>query len=267
MALKQETKFGRGVFAKVRKAFFSIAFFTVAIVSGLLFGMYGYYSATLPGANALVNRDIPESTKIFDREGTLLYEFHGDAKRTVIPLNQIPEVVRQATIAVEDKNFYKHMGFDMEGIARASYINWKTGDKTQGASTITQQFVRNAVLTREKTWRRKFKELVLAFNLEVKYPKEKILELYFNEIPYGSNLYGIQAASQAYFGKPARDLSLAQAAHLAALPKAPTYYSPYGPHSDELKTRALLVLRKMQEQGFINQSQVDEARAEKVVFQ
>ncbi|OGE76139.1 MAG: hypothetical protein A3C85_01590 [Candidatus Doudnabacteria bacterium RIFCSPHIGHO2_02_FULL_48_21] len=267
MALKQETKFGRGVFAKVRKAFFSIAFFTVAIVSGLLFGMYGYYSATLPGANALVNRDIPESTKIFDREGTLLYEFHGDAKRTVIPLNQIPEVVRQATIAVEDKNFYRHVGFDPEGIARASYINWKTGTKTQGASTITQQFVRNAVLTREKTFARKFKELVLAFNLEMRYSKEKILELYFNEIPYGSNLYGIQAASQGYFAKDPKDLTVAEAAYLAALPKAPTYYSPYGPHIDELDARVQMVLQKMHEQGFISAEQLESAKQEKVAFQ
>ncbi|OGE77934.1 MAG: hypothetical protein A2751_02735 [Candidatus Doudnabacteria bacterium RIFCSPHIGHO2_01_FULL_46_14] len=252
---------------KTRKILLFLLLFFAVIIPAAIIAVFLYYSATLPGADALVSRDVPESTKIYDRHGTLLYEFHGDAKRTIVSLREIPLMVRQAAIAIEDKNFYKHMGFDMEGIARASYINWKTGDKTQGASTITQQFVRNAVLTREKTWRRKFKELVLAFNLEVKYPKEKILELYFNEIPYGSNLYGIQAASQAYFGKPARDLSLAQAAHLAALPKAPTYYSPYGPHSDELKTRALLVLRKMQEQGFINQSQVDEARAEKVVFQ
>ena len=232
-----------------------------------VFGVFVYYSITLPGADTLVNRAVPESTKIFDRHGTLLYEFHGDAKRTVISFQDIPLMARQAAIAVEDKNFYDHMGFDVEGIARAFYINWKSGTKAQGASTITQQFVRNAILTPEKTWTRKFKELFLAFNLEIRYPKDKILELYFNEIPYGSNLYGIEAASLAYFNKNAKNLTLAEAAYLAALPKAPTYYSPYGPHTDELKARADLVLEKMREQEFITEQQLGEAKAEKVVFQ
>src|SRR3989344_6519623 len=232
-----------------------------------VFGVFVYYSITLPGADTLVNRAVPEATKIFDRHGTLLYEFHGDAKRTVISFQDIPLMARQAAIAVEDKNFYDHMGFDVEGIARAFYINWKSGTKAQGASTITQQFVRNAILTPEKTWTRKFKELFLAFNLEIRYPKDKILELYFNEIPYGSNLYGIEAASLAYFNKNAKNLTLAEAAYLAALPKAPTYYSPYGPHTDELKARADLVLEKMREQEFITEQQLGEAKAEKVVFQ
>ena len=255
-----------GVFA-FRRAIISAAVFGLAAVLGTGFGLFGYYSATLPSAVALANRAVPEATKIYDRSGALLYQFHGDYKRTVIPLNDIPLVARQAAIAVEDKNFYKHIGFDVEGIARASYINWKTGGKTQGASTITQQFVRNAVLTREKTFARKLKEVVLAVNLEMRYPKEKILELYFNEIPYGSNLYGIQAAASSYFGKDPRDLTLAEAAYLAALPKAPTYYSPYGPHTDELEARARMILEKMREQGYISAQQLETAKTEKVVFQ
>lgn len=250
-----------------RKIFLSLLLAGGAVLPGIVFAMFIYYSATLPSARALVSRAAPESTKIFDRKGTLLYEFHGDAKRTVIALDAVPPQARQAAIAVEDKNFYRHLGFDLEGIARALYVNWKTGAKTQGASTITQQFVRNAILTNEKTWQRKFEELVLAFNLELRYPKDTILELYFNEIPYGSNLYGIEAASQAFFGKKARDLTLAESAYLAALPKAPTYYSPYGPHTDELRGRANLILQKMREQEFITDDEWAAAKAEQVVFQ
>jgi len=254
-------------FFKLGKILFFTLFFSASALALAGLAVFAFYSATLPSPEVLANRAVPASTKIYDRNGTLLYDFHGDAKRTVIPLSQIPPFAQQAAIAIEDKSFYNHFGFDLQGMMRAALVNLRTGAKIQGGSTITQQFVRNAVLTNEKTFARKFKEIVLAVNLESRFSKNRILELYFNEIPYGSNLYGIEAASSAYFGKPARDLNLAESAYLAALPKAPTYYSPYGPHREELNARAVAVLMKMREQGYIDERQFQNAVSEKVAFQ
>lgn len=238
--------------------------------SGLLafifFGLlFVYYSLTLPDPNKLSERVVPESTKIFDREGKLLYEIHGEAKRTLVPLSEIPDFAERAVIAIEDKDFYRHSGFSLTGIVRSALKNLLTGSKV-GGSTITQQFVRNAVLTREKTYTRKFKELVISLQLERKYSKNEILQLYLNEIPYGSNAYGIEAASQTFFGKSAKDLNLKEAAYLAALPQAPTYYSPYGPNKDELDARANTVLKLMAEQGHITAEQKQAAQNQKVEF-
>src|SRR3989344_5084651 len=195
-----------------------------ALLGFVLFGsVFAYYSFTLPSPDKLLDRRVPESTKIFDRNGKQLYEVYGEAKRTIIPLDQIPEYAKGAAIAVEDKDFYRHGGISFVGIIRAVVINAVTFSKRQGGSTITQQFVRNAVLTREKAYTRKIKEVILSLQLERRYKKDEILQLYFNEIPYGSNAYGIQAASQTFFGKDAKDLTLTESAYLAALPKAPTY--------------------------------------------
>jgi 1A family penicillin-binding protein len=232
----------------------------------LLGSLFVYYSFTLPDPNKLVDRVVPESTKIFDRNGKLLYEIHGEAKRTLVTLDQIPPYVREASIAVEDKNFYKHGGISFVGIARSILVDIFTGSLSQGGSTITQQFVRNAVLTREKAFARKIKEIILSLEIERKFNKDQILQLYLNEIPYGSNAYGVEAASQTFFGKDVKDLTLTEAAYLAAIPKGPTFYSPYGPHKDELDARAKTVLQLMYEQSYITKQQRDTAQNQKVSF-
>lgn len=238
-----------------------------ALLGFIVFGsLYAYYSFTLPDPSRLADRHVAESTKILDRNGKLLYEIHGEAKRTLIPLDQVQSFTKQATIAVEDKDFYRHGGISFSGIARALLVNIFSGARRQGGSTITQQFVRNAVLTREKTYARKIKEIIISQQLEQKYTKDEILQLYLNEIPYGSNAYGIEAAAQTFFGKNAKDLTLLESAYLAALPQAPTYYSPYGPNKEALDNRADTVLGLMYEQGYINKDQKNRAQAEKVNF-
>lgn len=208
-----------------------------------------------------------QSTKIFDRHGELLYELYGEMKRTPIALTEIPTLMQQATIAAEDKTFYHHPGFDLSGMVRAMIVNIQSGSYQQGGSTISQQLVRNALLTREKSLERKIKELVLSIKLEHAYTKDQILEMYLNAIPYGSNAYGVEAASQTYFDKSARDLTLLESAYLAALPKAPTYYSPYGTHRQELNDRARMVLKAMKEESYITQEAYDAALSQELAFQ
>ncbi len=222
----------------------------------------------LPSPELLSSRQIPESTKIFDRTGTvLLYEVFDEERRTIIPYDEIPQHVKNATIAIEDKDFYTHPAFDLKSFLRAAIANVLHGWGSQGGSTITQQLAKNAFLSREKTITRKIKELILAFRLEKKFTKDEILYLYLNQIPYGSNAYGIEAASQIYFQKPARELTLAESALLVSLPQAPTYYSPWGKNLPELLNRKNLVLRLMEELGYITASQRSAAEQEELSFE
>jgi len=221
----------------------------------------------LPSSELLENRRVAESTKIYDRSGrVLLYEIHGEEKRTIVPFEDIPLYVKQATVAIEDINFYTHPAFDFKSMLRALFVNLTKGRIVQGGSTITQQLVKNAFLTPERTITRKIKELVLAFRLEKQLTKDQILNLYLNQVSYGSNAYGIEAASQTFFNKSARDLNLAEAALLAALPRAPSYYSPWGTHVDELIARKDLVLNKMFELGLINAEEREKAGKTKFKF-
>lgn len=207
------------------------------------------------------SHQLTQSSKIYDREGkVLLYEIYGEEKRTVIPFEEIPDYVKKATIAIEDQNFYQHKAIDIRSIIRALIINLIKGKIVQGGSTITQQLVKNAFLSPEKTFKRKIKELILAYWIEKKYSKDEILSLYLNQISYGANAYGIEAAAQIYFSKPAKELTLAEAALLAALPKAPTYYSPWGPHLDELLERKNYILKQMLELGFIDKEEYQRAK-------
>lgn len=239
----------------------------VGLVGFIVLGsMFVFYSFRVPDPNKLVSRVVPESTKIFDRDGELLYEVFGEAKRTLVTLDEVPNNVKNAAIAIEDKNFYSHSGISFTGIARAIVVDVFTASKRQGASTITQQFVRNAILTREKTFARKIKEIILALQVEDKLDKDEILQLYFNEIPYGSNSFGIQAASKTFFDKAVGELTLTESAYLAALPKAPTYFSPYGPNQDKLDDRADTVLELMFEQGYITEQERNRAQNEVVEF-
>lgn len=222
----------------------------------------------LPSADGLKSREVVESTKIFDRTGeALLYEIYNEEKRTVIPFNEIPRNVKNATIAIEDSYFYSHPGISVLSIMRAFATDVFRGQLlVQGGSTITQQLIKNTLLTSEKTITRKLKEVVLALKIERVYTKDEILHMYLNEIPYGSNAYGIEAAAQTFFAKSANDLTLAQAAYLAALPKAPSYYSPYGNHKDELVRRKNIVLKRMEELQFISPEEATSASEEQVEF-
>lgn len=230
-------------------------------------GAYVWIGRELPDPDRIADRDVAESSKIYARDGsTLLYEIFGKEKRTVIKLTDMPEDMKWATIAIEDQDFYSHSGFDVKGIIRSLWKNLTSGSRV-GGSTITQQLVKNAILSPEKTFTRKFKELILSFQIERRFSKDEILQLYFNEIPYGSSAYGIEAAAQSYFGKSAKDLTLAQAALLAALPQAPTYYSPYGDHTEALVARAHHVIDLMLQEGYISKENAEAAKAEDILSQ
>ncbi len=221
----------------------------------------------VPDINSFAARQVDQSTKIYDRTGqVLLYDYNRDAKRNVVPLSAISPNTINATIAIEDSSFYEHGGIRLTSIVRAIFADIVGRALSQGGSTITQQVVKNELLTNKKSVVRKINEWVLAIKLEQIYSKDQILETYLNNIPYGGTLYGVEAASEAYFGKPAQDLSLAQAAYLAAMIQAPSYYSPYGTHQAELKARKHIVLERMYTLGFINEATYAAADAEVVSF-
>lgn len=229
--------------------------------------LFLYVAKDLPNPKTIGQVRPIQSTKIYDRTGTvLLYEVHGEQKRTVVPTDQISQNIKDATVAIEDANFYRHRGVDARGILRAVWANLRGGHVSQGGSTITQQFIKKSLLTSSRTFARKIKEAVLAIEMEWFYRKDQILSFYLNQIPYGANAYGIEAASQTYFGKSASELTLAEAAALAALPQAPSYYSPRGNQPEELLKRKDLVLTKMAEQGYITEAERDAAKAEPLVF-
>ena len=241
--------------------------FRIAAVGIVLIAiLFIYVSRSLPDPNRLLGRDVPQSTKIYDRNGGLLYEVHGEVKRTLVNLDQVSPDLQNATVAIEDKDFYKHGGISITGTLRSAFVDITHASLKQGGSTITQQFVKNAVLTNEKSLWRKVKEVILSIEIDARFSKKDVLKLYLNEIPYGRNAYGVEAASEAYFGIHANQLTLAQAAYLAALPQAPTYYSPTGLHLDALQARQHLVLQRMKDQGYINDDQYQQAVNEKVAF-
>jgi len=221
----------------------------------------------VPDMSSFASRQVNQSTKIYDRTGqVLLYDYNRDAKRNIISLASISPDAIQATIAIEDSSFYQHGGIRITSFIRAVLVNVFGGSFVQGGSTITQQVVKNTLLTNEKSIARKLHEWVLAIKLEQVYSKDQILETYLNNIPYGGTLYGIEAASEAYFGIPAKDLSLAESAYLAAMIQAPSRYSPYGTHRDELDARKNIVLGRMHTLGFIDDAAFAAAKEEAVSF-
>lgn len=236
----------------------TILFFAIPLVAFI-------WLQALPNPTLLAVRDIDVATKVFDRNGALLYEIYADQNRTPLPLTDIPKDVVRATIAIEDQSFYAHQGFSIRGIARAVRETLVSG-KIQGGSTITQQLVKSALLTPEVTITRKIKEIILAFWAERMYSKDQILEMYLNQVPYGGTAWGIESASQTYFGQSARTLTLAQAALLAGLPAAPSDYSPFGNHVDRAFTRQAEVLRRMVEDRYITESQMREALTQQIHF-
>ncbi len=239
-----------------------------AIAGGVIVVLlFAWYSKDLPTPQGIKRRlDKDETTKVYDRTGQhLLYAISGEQRRSSIAFSEMPENIKQAVIAIEDRDFYHHKGFYIRGIARSLYYDIILRQPAQGGSTITQQLVKNAIIrSSKKRLDRKIRELVLSLEIEAMYSKDKILELYLNEIPFGANAYGVEAASETFFGKKAKDLSLAEAATLAALPKAPSYYSPYGTHLDDLTRRRNLVLDKMASEHYITKEQATEAKTTKL---
>jgi membrane peptidoglycan carboxypeptidase len=242
----------------------------LGISAGLIcIGLAALWVATLqmPDLDSFQNRKTVQSTKIFDRTGTiLLYDTGKNSKRTAVPLSQISPFVQEATISIEDSNFYKNSGVEPTSILRAILANLTTGGYGQGASTITQQVVKNSLLTKDKTLTRKLKEWILAIKLTKIMTKDQILEVYLNDTTYGGTIFGVEEASRTFFGRAASEISLAQAAYLAAIPQAPTYFSPYGTNREALDTRHKLVLNRMKDLGYITAEEYDTAVAEKVVF-
>ncbi len=242
------------------------------LVIFLLAGMILIWVATfeMPDLDNFAERKVVQSTKIFDRTGrVILFDVHGEVTRTVVTLDRISDYAEKASIAIEDSNFYNHNGIEIKAIFRAIFTNISQGNllSGQGGSTITQQVIKNALLTSDKKVSRKLKEWVLAPKLESQLTKDQILEIYLNEIPYGGTVYGIQEASRRFLGKDASDLTLAESAYLAALPQAPTYFSPYGNNTDKLESRKNKVLNEMLDNNFITKEEHASAMEEKVNFQ
>jgi 1A family penicillin-binding protein len=229
--------------------------------------LYSYFAIFkgLPSPKELEARQPEVSTKIYDRNGNLLYKIYKDQNRTIVPLTQIPMHVRLATLAAEDAEFYSHPGFSVRGIFRALIQDIQTGS-VRGGSTITQQLVKNTLLTPEKTLTRKVKELILSVEVEASYTKDQILEMYLNEVSYGGTAYGIEEAARSYFGKDVKDLDLAEAAFLAGLPKSPTLFSPFGQNPSLAFDRQKEVLHLMEVNKFITNDQETAAEQEKLTF-
>lgn len=235
-----------------------IAFALLGVL--VLFFGYLWIAQTLPSADDIAHRDVAQSTKIYDRTGThLLYEIAANEKRTIVPVEKMPKTLINATITAEDRRFYEHNGLDYRGIARSIYEDIKCACKAQGASTITQQMVRNVILTLDKTYIRKIKEILLSYAVEQKFSKDEIMGLYLNQIGYGSTNYGVESASWAYFGKSVTDLSLAESATLAALPKQPSFYLN---NPDRLKERRDWILESMETLGYATHDEVIAAEAQ-----
>ena len=250
---------------KFLSAFFSLVFeiLYIAFLVGIggMLGFLWIYFSDATDVSQLLERPLAETSVILDRTGTVpLYELHGEENRTIVSHDDIPNVVRLATVAAEDRSFYRNFGVDPFSIIRALRANFQAGHIEQGASTITQQLARIAFLSREKTVIRKIREAILAFKIERTFTKDQILDTYLNTVPYGSNAYGIERAAESFFGKHSKDLTLDEATFLAALPRATTHYSPYGANRDELRARQESILRYMELDGLVNEYDAQLAR-------
>lgn len=243
--------------------------FILGIVMTMIFLFIPYntyqFLTSLPSPQLLNHRDLEVTTKLFDRKGTLLYEVYADKNRTPIPLADIPQVLKYATIAIEDKDFYRHQGFSIRAILRSAR-EIAINNRIQGGSTITQQLIKSALLIPEIKLSRKIKEILLAYWAERLFSKSQILEMYLNQVPYGGTAWGVEAASQTYFGKTVKNVTLAEAALLAGLPAAPTEYSPFGSHPEKAFIRQADVLRRMVEDRYISKKDAEDALAQTIHF-
>jgi len=252
--LAQWSKHKRG------RSMISIFLLTVLIFILMSSAVFAYFGIT--GVGDLVRFAPSQATILYDNQGRTIGKLF-EENRVVIPISQMPISLQHAIVAVEDERFYSHVGVDVIAIARAAWINLKTGTVKEGGSTITQQLAKTSMLTQEQTWTRKIKDALLALVIERRFTKQEILEAYLNQIYLGEGVYGVEAASSVYFGKQTKDLTLAECALLAGLPRSPEYYSPYVNPADS-KSRRNLVLTKMVEQGYISDQQAQTAKREPI---
>jgi 1A family penicillin-binding protein len=239
-----------------------LLFLIIGVV--ILAGGTAWWLRDVPSPRKLAKNDFPVSSVIYDRNGELLYEIYSDKRRDPIPLDQVPKTLTEATLAIEDANFYQHWGFDLKGLLRGLYRT-VVQRRLQGGSTLTQQLVKNALLSQERTISRKIKEAILTVSTEILYSKDQILEMYLNQTPYGGTIYGVEAAARGIFNKSAKELDLAESALIAGLPGSPTRYSPFA-HPEAAKARQELVLQRMEELGMINKEEKEAAGKEKLNY-
>lgn len=237
----------------------TLLLFSILVGVVMTVGAIVFFATQVPSPEELSSRGVAQATKIYDKDGELLYDIFKDQNRTPVKLAEVPDVVKQSTIAIEDKDFYQHQGFSVIGLIRGLVYEPLIHQRAQGGSTLTQQLVKNALLSGERSIIRKIKEFILAVQVERSYSKDQILEMYLNEIPYGGTAYGIEAAANLYFGKSAKELNLAEASLLAGLPQRPSVYSPYGSHPELAKERQQAVLNRMVEDGYITKEQAEGA--------
>ena len=244
--------------------FFFFCFF-ISVVASL--SLFTYYAKDFPRPEIFTERQLAQSTKIYDRTGQiLLYEIYGEEKRTWVSLEVMPEHLKQAVIAVEDARFYSHFGIDLKAVVRSILADLKIGRPVYGGSTIPQQLIRSTFLTLEKTPKRKVREIILSLELNRRYSKDRILEWYLNQVPFGQNAYGVEAASQTYFDKPISEISLTEAAVLASLIQSPYRLSPYGENKDGLLARKDYALDRMLKEGFLSKDMAEKAKKEEITF-
>ncbi len=246
---RKSTKLDSRKIAKIAKIVF------ILVLVGFLstFILFPILAIGLPSPDKVIRRE-GFLTKIVDRNGKILYDIYNNEKRIPANFKDMPLYLREATVSIEDKNFYKHGGFDPVGFIRGFLAIFLKG-RAQGGSTLTQQLVKNVLLTPERSLLRKIKELILTTEIERKYSKDQILQMYLNEAPYGGTAWGVEAASETYFGKKVSDLNLVESAFIAGLPQSPSYYSPYSGNSKTYVGRTQEVLRRMKEDGYITVSQ------------
>lgn len=233
----------------------------LAVIAILMAGLYLYLRS-----QALPVSKVSQTSQMLDIQGHIIDTFHAGENRRSVPLSDINHYVVDATLAIEDRRFYDHAGFDLKGMARAVVVNVQSMSAKQGASTLTQQLARNLYLSHERTWQRKLKEAIYTAQLEMNYSKDDILGMYLNQIYYGHGSYGIEAAAKMYFDKHASELSLAESAMLAGIPKGPKYYSPYL-NMKNAKDRQWIILEAMKEGGSITEEQAEAAYGEILNFQ
>ncbi|MBZ1345126.1 MAG: PBP1A family penicillin-binding protein [Candidatus Nealsonbacteria bacterium] len=241
-------------------------FFVLFLFFGFSF-LFVYYAKDLPRPEKFAERRIIQSSRIYDRTGNiLLYEIYGPESRDYVSLELMPDYLKKAVLIAEDRNFYDHFGIDFQAISRSILLNIRAGQLVFGGSTIPQQLIRNTFLTRERTLGRKIREIVLALEIDRRYSKEQILEWYLNQIPMGGNAYGVEAASQKYFGKSVSEISLEEAATLAALIQAPSYLSPHGPNKERLLARKNNILDGMVQENKITKEEREKAKNKEITF-
>jgi membrane peptidoglycan carboxypeptidase len=239
------------------------------VVAGGFFVWYGYHqlvSAVEPDIKYLLNKNFPESSKIYDKDGELLYELSREIKSTPVPLTEIADSLQKAVVVIEDKDFFVHQGVSLPSIVRSGLMNFVLGEPAYGGSTITQQVVKLTILPKDKTLARKISEAIWAREIEQHLSKQAILEIYLNQLPFGGNLYGVEAAARSYFGKSAKQLSLAESAYLASIPNAPSFLNPFGENRLQLEDRKNKVLALLYTHGYITQADYNLAKSQTVKF-